>query len=734
MKRFLKYCFLFLTISISLSASAQFDTLGYVFKPRIGIGAGTLTYYGEIQNYQKGFYSGIDRMAGNLFVNAPLTKYLNLEFSAFYGKVSANERTLERNLNFESRIRMNSIMLHYNFYPLFKYSQGYFSPYFGIGFASFEFLSKTDLHDANGNMYHYWSDGSIMNLPENHPSAINAIPLTRDYKYETDIREQNFDSLGKYREQSFAFPMTLGAQWQLTPRVDFRLSATYYFTFTDLIDGIHKDGIGDRVGDKRKDHLLYSNATISYDLEFLSKGRGNSGVFDWEDYELAEFENNDFDKDGVIDALDLCPNTPVEALVDKDGCPLDTDKDGVPDYIDEEPNTPFGNYVNKFGVTISEEEFRNLAELFWDSTGTAYPYHEDFKKVTFTNKDGREVITSGQSKDGSNTNKNYVVIIGKEHKEIAANQLHKYLGYSDFKTVEKGDTIYYVLGEYDNIEDAVAAKTGLEKEGINVELIGRDNNAGDKYIPVQNEVIEKVDKINVEEGRIVPTEEQKLITQEVYRVQLGAFKNKINIEEVFPGVPDVIFATGEDGITRYYTGSYKTFNEAETYRKTIRSQYPKSFVVAYKEQVRVTLKEAGVDENNLPENYNEEEEKSTFVPGEDKTIKENNTNNNNVNNDTTETKTGIDMSKVKYRVVMGNFESEIPVDILDIYMTIGGVRPVKNEDNSTTYYSKGVSSADEANELINQYTSEYKLSNLKITVEYLGKYYTEEEFKKLQNE
>ena len=56
-------------------------------------------------------------------------------------------------------------------------------PYIHVGLESIEFLSKTDLQDANGNTYHYWSDGSIKDLAENDPNADNAIDLVRDYTY-----------------------------------------------------------------------------------------------------------------------------------------------------------------------------------------------------------------------------------------------------------------------------------------------------------------------------------------------------------------------------------------------------------------------------------------------------------------------------------------------------------------------------------------------------------------------
>ncbi len=67
----------------------------------------------------------------------------------------------------------------------------------------------------------------------------------------------------------------------------------------------------------------------------------------------------DSDGDGVIDALDKCPDTPRGVSVDASGCPFDTDKDGVYDYKDQCPGTPLGANVNDLGCWI-------LAELLFD--------------------------------------------------------------------------------------------------------------------------------------------------------------------------------------------------------------------------------------------------------------------------------------------------------------------------------------------------------------------------------
>ena len=85
----------------------------------------------------------------------------------------------------------------------------------------------------------------------------------------------------------------------------------------------------------------------------------------------------DQDHDGVLNAQDLCPNTPPGVKVNRDGCPIrpkpkkkivkpitlkmpkkivkiDSDHDGVIDRLDKCPNTPKGFLVNKAGCGIKK--------------------------------------------------------------------------------------------------------------------------------------------------------------------------------------------------------------------------------------------------------------------------------------------------------------------------------------------------------------------------------------------
>jgi OOP family OmpA-OmpF porin len=63
----------------------------------------------------------------------------------------------------------------------------------------------------------------------------------------------------------------------------------------------------------------------------------------------------DWDRDGVFDRVDKCPNTPHGCIVDQWGCETDSDHDGVCDGLDKCPSTPGGLKVDKDGCADIEK-------------------------------------------------------------------------------------------------------------------------------------------------------------------------------------------------------------------------------------------------------------------------------------------------------------------------------------------------------------------------------------------
>lgn len=64
----------------------------------------------------------------------------------------------------------------------------------------------------------------------------------------------------------------------------------------------------------------------------------------------------DTDNDTVFDGLDLCANTPMGATVDPNGCPVDGDKDGVFDGLDQCADTPTGATVDTAGCPTDQDQ------------------------------------------------------------------------------------------------------------------------------------------------------------------------------------------------------------------------------------------------------------------------------------------------------------------------------------------------------------------------------------------
>ena len=76
----------------------------------------------------------------------------------------------------------------------------------------------------------------------------------------------------------------------------------------------------------------------------------------------------------------------------------------------------------------------------------------------------------------------------------------------------------------------------------------------------------------------------------VVRVQLGAFRDKLG-KDIFTGIPDLVVIKGDDGLTRYYTGSFTDVNPAATHKvEMLKKGFNGAFLVAFKDGKRVSLK------------------------------------------------------------------------------------------------------------------------------------------------
>jgi hypothetical protein len=588
--------------------------LGDVFKPTIGLGAGTLSYLGNI--YAKGHQLQSmtqSRFGYELNLSQPLTKSLYFNFYVMFGTLGANERSPLLNQNFQSQIRLGGLQMMYDFSDFIK-KQRNIRPYILAGFEGFEFLSKTDLYDSHGNKYYYWSDGSVKNMAQGSVGSQNATTLVRDYTYESDIRKLNQNGYGTYRQSSWALPVGGGFTINAGEHLKFRMGATMHFAFTNHIDGAS--------GTKNDKFLMFS-ASGHYDLVTRKKD-GIEGMpkQNYEGVDWLAIDNGDEDGDGVKDFVDMCHGTPAGAKVDANGCPIDEDKDLVGDYKDEELPTDTGMVSNEKGVGMTAADFQKWYDAYYDSTGITA------NVVQLLNPD----IPADKNKyiDPAKRPKEFTVELVRYHGGIPADEMAYLLSIGDVRSFNVGDTtIVYTAGTDEDIRRTISRRDEFMTEGLKSSKVGfikDENYFGMTEEEVAKEV-EAANKRSVQQNKTSDTNvantnnagNTSLNTpagnntatagggQVIYRVQLGAYRNKLS-PTVFKQAGKVIELKTEDGFYKYASGSYKTLTDAATHKaELVYEGYEDAFITAYQNGKRVSLHSVGAiyENKKYKENLNE---------------------------------------------------------------------------------------------------------------------------------
>jgi hypothetical protein len=590
-----------------------------VFKPKISLGTGMLSFYGDLygKHYQAPWVS---RVGYDLNVSHRLNRYLQINFNVLFGKLGAYENTPTRHENFQSEIRAGGVNLLYDF-GNFIPDQYRIRPWISAGVTSFEFLSKTDLKDKNGETYYYWNDGSIKNMPEGSANSQNAKDLVRDYKYETDIRERNADGFGKYPERAFAFPLGFGAIMEISPRFDFKAGVQYYLTTTDYIDGISDKSVGNRKGTKSKDKFVYSSFSLQYDLVADRKTKMEDTLSDayYDGVDWLAIDNMDYDKDGVKDLDDDCQGTPAGVKVNKKGCPLDDDEDGVPNYMDDENPSPKGFEVNMHGVAQTDEFWQSWYDHYFDSLGLDKTTEIIGNAFDFaSNKPKTNTATNASS----NEQRVYTIELARYAAGVPSDEMAFLLSIGDIKStiLDDGSTVVYTAGTYEDVKLAKQRRDEFRAEGNKQSQVGYFKN--EKYFGMTEDELEKlIGSQSANTNTAVATGTDAAVNTNtatitdnnafakggiVYRVQLGAYKNRISLK-AFNNSANVVELKTEEGTYRYVTAGHKTVAEAAAKKADLYLLgYTDAFVTAYKDGKRIPMNEAGATvETKEKEDLNE---------------------------------------------------------------------------------------------------------------------------------
>jgi len=133
--------------------------------------------------------------------------------------------------------------------------------------------------------------------------------------------------------------------------------------------------------------------STSANIEWLSEDKDNDGVSDAFDKEPntpigvavdGSGVSLDVDMDNIPDYLDSDPFSTRGAIVDNNGVEFDTDNDGIPDSKDLESNTEIGAIVNQYGITVSVGNSGThksyLPSIYFES-GSSYINNSNLKRI-----------------------------------------------------------------------------------------------------------------------------------------------------------------------------------------------------------------------------------------------------------------------------------------------------------------------------------------------------------------
>ncbi|MFT4680450.1 MAG: hypothetical protein ACI9YU_000278, partial [Flavobacteriales bacterium] len=330
------------------------------FSLNVHVGGGFNLFTGDVSDNAKTNVHRLgNRFAYHFGIGATLAPWLDLNANVIIGKLNGNERShvegeLWRNRNFETKTFSAGVELSYNFKNIgFFRDPRVIVPFLGVGayFSTYDVFQDLKI-DSTGDVYHYWSDGKIVNVDERNPTSEELKVLTRDFEYESRVLDSPIKTL--------AIPVFGGFDFNVYRQWSFRIKAAYFFTLTDRIDGFD-----DPQHSENLDGYFYTSASVFFKFNPFKKRAKKGDVPSEYIGDFGPLVNEDTDKDGVVDFLDKCNGTPTGVTVNSDGCALDSDNDGIPDYRDDQKNTVAGYIVDEHGVAIS---YKNIYEEFQKDT------------------------------------------------------------------------------------------------------------------------------------------------------------------------------------------------------------------------------------------------------------------------------------------------------------------------------------------------------------------------------
>ena len=397
MKNKIENSLIYLLMICSFKIYGQLDTTKNKSLSSLHMGFSSLSYIGDLRKNNENPLSYLSP-SYSIGLEQGLFKNTSININVTKGSVQYSQRETNNNLNFRSTIGLIDVNIKYYFDKDFsRKTNPFIIPYISLGVGHLSFKPMADLKDKNGEIYYYWSDGTIRNLEEKEENETISKTLVRDYKFETTLNNPS----NNYKKKAFSVPIVLGIKLKLTPRIETSLGVGYSLFRTDFLDNNNES--------KGNDAIFNSNISVNFNFGV----KKSDEIIKLDNRDFSDLEIQDNDQDGITDMKDDCPNTPIGIKVNAKGCPIDADEDGVPDYIDKEPNSGKNKIINAEGVSITDAA---ILEKF--TKDTTVEYKINFERIEAKDSNFEEVLKKLKQKEKNNENSDIKSLIIPEELKV----------------------------------------------------------------------------------------------------------------------------------------------------------------------------------------------------------------------------------------------------------------------------------------------------------------------------
>ncbi len=360
------FLFVFFSCVLATNSFGQFTTDEITYGNRIdlensnswAVGAGFSNFimHGDLRSIGTNNLGNFFNFGGYAYVDKMFNPLLGLELKLSYNQLSGGaqylsdvyeilyvpravirngvtENVKRENLLFKGRAFGAELNLIFSFTNLYqtRATKWHAAGYFGVGY-----------HQYNSALYERLADGS-------------------EYAFDDANFGFNPTRNSENEASSIYLSTQFGLKRRINKRVDIEFRSGMYFNYEDHLDATISN---------KQDWETFFVSSIGVTVKL-----GKKKVFTiWGDENKAadEFKIIDTDKDGVMDQLDIEPNTPAGVMVYGNGRAVDSDKDGLPDYKDKCPLEygPISNEGCPLNIDSDGDGVMDGKDLCPDTPGT----------------------------------------------------------------------------------------------------------------------------------------------------------------------------------------------------------------------------------------------------------------------------------------------------------------------------------------------------------------------------